>query len=523
MNDITPVKELDIDEALEITGPCGKFQISFQLLFMGLLLTIGYQAVLNYFIGNDPPWKCAKNSNSTFCQNNTGKIFSSDNKEFTRRCKLNRHDWAYTKPKTYSFVTEFELVCEKTSIAALASGVFYLGGFGGCIISGIAADVFGRKRVLIVTLLVTIVSSILCSYIRNVWQLTCMRGILGAGQMSTYAIGFITLSEFVTPSYRTLSANMFQCMFCISQILLDAIAFYERKWRRLQLYTTFPSIIPLIIFFFIPESPRFLLANRRKDEAVRVLQKVGKYNGKSPTSLFLKSSDTLNDTNYTYFDLCRDRQVFTLTLVVCFAWMAVALVYYAIALESSNLGGDMYQAFVLSALADLPANFASVYTCKRFGRRKTTVVGMFTSGLLIGSIALVPHSLSYRYIINITLAMSAKFLIDVAFNSIYLWTFELFPTVLRSQGMSLSIAWERVGAFAAPFLTTVLQNVNAVLPYVIMSVIAILCSLASLILPETNNLPTREKYEDFFKPEGGYQVITESPQTYSDNNNTLED
>ena len=123
--------EVDIDEALETTGPCGRFQMSFQVLFMGLILMIGFHAVLNYFIGNDPAWTCALNSTASFCMNNMGRHFSTDNKLFSARCKMNRTDWVYTTPKSFSFVTEYDLVCEKTSIAALTSGIFYLGGFGG--------------------------------------------------------------------------------------------------------------------------------------------------------------------------------------------------------------------------------------------------------------------------------------------------------------------------------------------------------------------------------------------------------
>lgn len=503
--------EMDIDEALEITGPCGRFQISFQILFSGLILVIGYHAVMNYFIGSDPPWTCAQNATSVFCFNNTGKIFSSDDTDFTSRCDLPRSDWVYTTDKKYSFVTEFELVCDKTAVAAFTSGVFYLGGFAGCILSGIAADMIGRKRVLIMTLGLTVISSLLCSFVSYIWQLTVLRGILGAAQMSTYAIGFVTLSEFVAPSYRTMSANMFQLTFCISQMLLDLVAFYMRKWRHLQFFTTFPSIIPFVLFFFIPESPRFLLANKRKQEAIIVLQQVGQYNRKQHRKLMLKTVDIGSTKTYTYLDLFRHRKVFALTSVVCFIWTTVAFVYYAIALESSNLGGDMYQAFGLSTLADLPANFVALYACKRFGRRKTTLISIFMSGLLIGSIALVPFHVSYRYTLNISLAMGAKFLIDLAFNGVYLWTFELFPTVLRSQGMSLSIAWERIGACASPFLTTVLQKANPNLPFIIMGGLAILCSLAGFILPETNNTPTRESYEDFFEKTGGYQVLTDPP------------
>lgn len=495
----TDEKAIDIDEALETGGPCGKFQLLVQMLFMYLVLSIGYQVVFTYFIANDPPWSCvANNTNSSFCNEHIGDIFTSDSDHFYKRCNLERKEWQYTTKKDYSFVTEYDLVCDKATMAAFASSVFYIGGLVGSVISGIVADAYGRKIVLIVSLTITIISSICCSYTKSILQLTLVRGLLGSAQMTCYSIAFIILSEFIAPSYRTISANMFQLTLCMSQVCVDFAAYFERSWRDLQIYAALPSSLALLFFFLLPESPRWLLSVNRKEEAERSLEKINKMNGKQMI-IRLKVPDVQQEKMYTYVDLFRSWKLTFLTLSQGMIWATVALVYYAIALESSNLGGNMYQAFALSALADLPSNFAAFWACNYLGRKKAVLGSLFFSGLFISSIALIPHHVAYKYVLNITLVMISKFMIDLAFNGIFIWTFELYPTCLRSQGWAVCVVFERVGALVVPFLTTVLQSISAILPFIIMGVIAVLAAFCGLILPETNKQPTRETYDDFFR------------------------
>ena len=158
----------------------------------------------------------------------------------------------------------------------------------------------------------------------------------------------------------------------------------------------------------------------------------------------------------------------------------------------------MYQAFALSTLADLPSCFACTYLCDRFGRKRIILLGLFTSGILLGFMTCVPRSMSQRYVVNMAIMITARFINGTAFSGMYTWTFELFPTVLRTQGMSVCVVLERLGMFFVPFITRILQRITFVLPFVIMSVLAVVATLVGLVLPETNNTPTRETYNDFF-------------------------
>ena len=98
----------------------------------------------------------------------------------------------------------------------------------------------------------------------------------------------------------------------------------------------------------------------------------------------------------------------------------------------------------------------------------------------------------------------ARLFSSVAFYGIFPWTSELFPTVLRGQGMALCTVLEKLGMIAVPLVCTFLKSINYSLPFILMGVLALLACFAAINLPETNGKPTRETYDDFF-PE---QVIS---------------
>jgi len=522
--------EMDVDDALENAGPCGISQTLLQLLFMTACVTVCYHAIESYFTGHSPAWECVLDLNTTntstgqdidtrisqrssewisFCLLNANASISSDDKDFYRRCEMHRNEWRFTTDSSYSFVTEFDLVCDRSAVSAFASGSLFLGGLLGCLIAGIIGDTYGRKSVMIASQALCIVSSLACSYSANIWQLTAFRVMLGGSQMACYALGYTALLEFIAPSYRTLCGMLYQMMFCASQMFIDLVAYFCREWRVLQFYSSFACALPLFLFFLTPNSPRWLTSQGNHTKAVEILRKLANINGNPlPNLITLKSSEKENieektmdkneKTSYTYFHLFKTWKLFYTTSILSFIWITCALLYFAIALESSNLGGNMYQAFAFTAVADMPSYFTALFACSHFGRKRTVLGSLLFAGVFIGALALVPQTYEHKYIINISLSMLGKFCTTNAFNSIFLWTFEIYPTVLRSQGSSYCVAWERFGALGAPFLITVLQKVSFCLPYVIMSVCSFACVFVGLVLPETKDRPTREKYEDFF-------------------------
>jgi MFS family permease len=89
----------------------------------------------------------------------------------------------------------------------------------------------------------------------------------------------ILVTELAYPSHRSKLIALYQCMFYVGSSLSAWVTFGCRNmdsswgWRiPVLLQIAFP-LISLPVTYLCPESPRWLLRNNRRDEAVRVLTK----------------------------------------------------------------------------------------------------------------------------------------------------------------------------------------------------------------------------------------------------------
>ena len=54
--------------------------------------------------------------------------------------------------------------------------------------------------------------------------------------------------------------------------------------------------------------------------------------------------------------------------------------------------------------------------------------------------------------VTTVLALLGKLGITCSFNSIYIWSAEIFPTVIRNAGMGASSSCARIGSMASPYI-----------------------------------------------------------------------
>merc|ERR1712080_230588 len=97
--------------------------------------------------------------------------------------------------------------------------------------------------------------------------------------------------------------------------------------------------------------------------------------------------------------------------------------------------------------------FVSLYLCNRWGRKKSILGTTSACALFILFIALIPLLFAkHRSILNIFFALCGKFFISASYSAMYIWSFEIYPTVIRSQGLSFCAVLENTGGMVAPFL-----------------------------------------------------------------------
>jgi OCT family organic cation transporter-like MFS transporter 4/5 len=225
-------------------------------------------------------------------------------------------------------------------------------------------------------------------------------------------------------------------------------------------------------------------------------------------------------------------------LIMIVIWFNCGTVYYGISLNVVNLGFNLYLSVFFNALVEMPAFMITALLLERLGRRFMLVSAMLLSGVccLIGSllavgldepIASLAAGTSDLPLLSIkfpvagrtppyfagmdfnSMKTTAKGMKDVArvlcsllgifgmaatYNLIYIYTAELFPTVIRNAALGLTTQMGGIGAIIAPGIV-VLGHLNASLPLAIFGVVAVMGGLLAIWLPETLNQPLYETLE----------------------------
>ncbi|NXV76782.1 S22A6 protein, partial [Atlantisia rogersi] len=94
-------------------------------------------------------------------------------------------------------------------------------------------------------------------------------------------------------------------------------------------------------------------------------------------------------------------------------------------------------------------------------------------------------------LLRMALAVVGKGSLAASFNCAYIFSGELFPTVIRQTGMGLGGTMARVGGMVAP-LVRMAAEVAPALPLVIYGAAPLVSAGATLLLPETRNVPLPE-------------------------------
>ncbi|EDL83056.1 rCG44895, isoform CRA_b [Rattus norvegicus] len=231
------------------------------------------------------------------------------------------HGWVYDTPGS-SIVTEFNLVCGDAWKVDLFQSCVNLGFFLGSLVVGYIADRFGRKLCLLVTTLVTSVSGVLTAVAPDYTSMLLFRLLQGMVSKGSWVSGYTLITEFVGSGYRRTTAILYQMAFTVGLVGLAGVAYAIPDWRWLQLAVSLPTFLFLLYYWFVPESPRWLLSQKRTTRAVRIMEQIAQKNGKVPPAdlkMLCLEEDASEKRSPSFADLFRTPNLRNLGMMVCSA------------------------------------------------------------------------------------------------------------------------------------------------------------------------------------------------------------
>ncbi|XP_076064263.1 organic cation transporter [Oratosquilla oratoria] len=409
-------------------------------------------------------------------------------------CSANVYD---TSKYATSAVIDYDLVCSRAWLRATVQSVYMAGMLVGSYLFGDLSDRFGRKPVFLAALLLMVVVGVGQAAIPDYYAFTTARFVLGASLQGVFLVSYVMAMELVGKKRRVLVGVLAQAFYTLGYFTTAILAMNIGSWRWLQVAMTLPAVLFLPYYWVIPESSRWLVTKGRGVEARATLEKASRVNKKPVAEEVIDDAiqppdDSKDGAKGNFLDLFRHPNLRKKTLNLFFNWMVNSAVYYGLSLNTSNLGGNDYINFMISGAVELPAHVITILLLDRVGRRPPLCVSMILGGVALLSTILIPQDMT---IVLVTMAMMGKLCITMSYAIIYVFSAELFPTVVRNVGVGSSSMLARVGGALAPYVNLLTEYWRP-LPLMIFGGMSVTAGILSLLLPETLDKTLPETIED---------------------------
>ncbi|XP_027459521.1 solute carrier family 22 member 1-like isoform X1 [Zalophus californianus] len=406
-----------------------------------------------------------------------------------------RHGWVYDTHGS-SIVTEFNLVCDDSWKVDLFQSCVNLGFFLGSLGVGYIADRFGRKLCLLATSLISAVLGVLTAVAQDYPSLLLFRLLQGLVSKGSWTSGYVLITEFVGLGYRRTVAILYQMAFTVGLLLLSGVAYAIPHWRWLQLAISLPAFLSLLCYWCVPESPRWLLSQKRNTQVIKIMDHIAQKNGKSPLADLKKLSleeDVTEKLSPSFADLFRTPHLRKYTFILMYLWFTSSVLYQGLIMHVGATGGNLYLDFFYSALVEFPAAFIILATTDRCG----LIRPLAASNLVAGAACFVMIFLSRDlHWLNITVACVGRMGITIVFQMVCLVNAELYPTFIRNLGVMVCSSLCDLGGIITPFLVFRLMEVWQGLPLILFAVLGLAAGGMTLLLPETERVTLPETIED---------------------------
>jgi putative MFS transporter len=338
----------------------------------------------------------------------------------------------------------------------------YLGQMVGAVFFGWLAERIGRLQVLLLTIIVFVGMDIACLFAWSAWSMSVFRFIQGIGTGGEIPVASAYINEFIGAKRRGRFFLLYEVIFPIGLMFAGIAGYFlvpVYGWRAMFLVGLVPAVLTIPLRWLLTESPRWLAARGRLEEADRIVSdleraavKEGKPLAAPATVEIPKVAARQTEWRELFQGIYRPR-----TFTIWVIWFCTYLVINGLITWLPTLYREFFKLPLQTSLAygfitsacGVVASIGCALLIDRVGRKR-----WYVAAFLLGCIplvVLVVLGADTATHVLVLVAIAYAILQTIAF-SLFLYSAELYPTRLRALGTGCGSAWLRLGSSSGPLI-----------------------------------------------------------------------
>ncbi len=432
-----------------------------------------------------------------------------------------------------------DIVTGQFGLDELATGWYVgcalIGSIIGVLTAGMMSDYLGRKKTMLIAAVMFSISAIGCAVCNGFTQLVIYRMIGGFGIGVVSIVSPIYISEVAVAEKRGTLVSLYQLAITVGFLLaylvnylvlknadqtlsgadaatrealpLGVRIFNSEYWRGMLGYETLPDLLFLIVIFFIPESPRWLIVKGKPEKAAVILQRIYGSPEEASAQMEATKASIAGEVKSEWKALLEPGILTAVIVGSCIAilgqFMGVnAVLYYGPTIFKDAGFEDPLFSTVLVGVVNMLTTVIALLIIDKVGRKQLVwwgVGGMIFCLLMIGIYFLPSTNLPTGFMLVFFLLYVFCTAISIS-AVVFVLLSEMYPNRVRGLAMSIAGFALWVGTYLIGQLTPwMLKNLT---PAGTFFLFAFMCLPYLFIMwkyiPETTG-KTLEEIEDYWK------------------------
>jgi sugar porter (SP) family MFS transporter len=419
----------------------------------------------------------------------------------------------------------------KGSVLGVVNAAQSIGSFVALPFIGYLSDRIGRRWTLLAGAITIIIASIIQAAAVDYAMFVVARILVGVGSMLVVQPAPMLITELCYPTHRGKYTSLFWTCYYFGAILAAWTTYGTQKhmnnsdwaWRAPSIVQAGYPLVQVIFWWFLPESPRWLIANGRAGEAKKILARfhTGGDEGHQllafemeEISRTIELEQEAKSTKWSALIATPGNRKRTL-IAVCvggFAqWNGIAVVSYYLTLVLDTVGvTDPDTQTLINGILQIfnfGAAVSAAFLVDRLGRRTLFIwsgAGMLVSFIIWTACSAVfdQEGSKAAGIVVVAFIFVFFFHYDIAYTPLLLgYPTEIFPYSLRSKGLTVELLTVYGSLIILSFVNPIaLDNIGWHYYIVFCVLLAIFFVVTFFLFPETKGYSLEEIAEVFDGP-----------------------